>query len=532
MTNNNQTPKLTATKAVILARVSSRSQEDGYSLDAQTEMCRNYAAQNNLQVVKEYQIVESSTQGARKEFNKMIQFVSQQKGCTAVIVHTVDRFQRRFDETVACEPYILAGRMELHFVQSGFVVNEGNYFNSALMWDVNVMGARAYINSLKMHTRKGIARKIENGEWPSKAPVGYKNVEQNGKKTIVIDPVAAPLVQKFFQEYATGNYSLEQASRDFKKAGLISCKGTAFVAGSLQRTLTNPFYYGTMNVKGILRPHNYGPLISKQLFDKCQQVRAGFNKQPIRYDKLEFTFKRMIKCADCDSYISSYHRCKTNKTDGKKHHYIYLRCAGKANHKQCSCGEIREEVATKAVMETLKAIQVPPALLKGVLTQLVGKLNTQEQAQQSELANAQRRLGQIAKEKEVWIQKEVSGLIPSETVNAKLQALAEEEKSLQDKLSGQKKGASNRTAWTLARAVNLLSRLPELFAGSQSGQKRKILNLLFANLLMKGKSIEIIMKKPFQLMLEGPNSSIWGANQLPVPHFYPNPAKKIAFSLC
>ena len=119
-------------------------------------------------------------------------------------------------------------------------------------------------------------------------------------------------------------------------------------------------------------------------------------------------------------------------------------------------------------------------------------------------------MGQIAKEKEVWIQKEVSGLIPSETVNAKLQALAEEEKSLQDKLSGQKKGASNRTAWTLARAVNLLSRLPELFAGSQSGQKRKILNLLFANLLMKGKSIEIIMKKPFQLMLEGPNSSIWG----------------------
>lgn len=26
--------------------------------------------------------------------------------------------------------------------------------------------------------------------------------------------------------------------------------------------------------------------------------------------------------------------------------------------------------------------------------------------------------------------------------------------------------------------------------------------------------------------------SAWGANQLPVPHFYPNPAKKIAFPLC
>ncbi|MBR3631610.1 MAG: recombinase family protein [Elusimicrobiaceae bacterium] len=509
MTNNNQNTKLTATKAVILARVSSRSQEDGYSLDAQTEMCRKYATQNNLQVVKEYQIVESSTQGARKEFNKMIQFVSQQKGCTAVIAHTVDRFQRRFNETVACEPFILASQMELHFVQSNLVINSENYFNNALVWDVNVMGARAYINAIKVHTRKGIARKIEKGEWPCKAPVGYKNVEQNGKKTIIIDPVAAPLVQKFFQDYATGNYSLEQASRDFKKAGLISCRGVPFNAASMQRTLTNPFYYGIMNVKGALRPHSYGPLISKQLFDKCQQVREGFNKQPLRYDKLPFTFKRMIKCADCESYISSYHRYKKNKTNNGEHHYVYLRCAGKANNKECSCGEIREEVATKAVMETLKAIQVPPALLKGVLAQLIGKLNTQEKAQQTELANAQRRLGQIAKEKEVWIQKEAAGLLPSQTVNEKLQALAEEEKSLQAKLSGKQK-PSKQVAWTLARAVNLLSRLPELYAGSQNLQKRKILNLLFANLLMKGKSIEIIMKKPFSFVAEGSKYCVWG----------------------
>ena len=514
MINNNQTNNQAnnqqrATKAVILARVSSKGQEDGYSLDAQIKACREYANYNNLQVIKEYCIVESSTQGARKEFNKMLQFVSQQSGCMAIIAHTVDRFQRRFNETVACEPLIFAGKMELHFAQSNLVINANNYFNNALIWDVNVMGARAYINSIKVHTRKGIARKIANGEWPSKAPVGYLNVGKKGAKTIIQDPQAAPLVKKFFEDYSTGNYSLKQAAKDFKKAGLISCRGVAFNAASMQRTLENPFYYGIMNVKGTLMPHHYGAIISKQLFDKCQQVREGYHKQPLRYDKLPFTFKRMIKCACCGAYISSYNRHKKNKTNSGEHHYVYLRCAGKANNKECSCGEIREEVATNAVMAKLKQIQVPATLLKGALEQLVGKLHTQEQVEALEHANIQRRLGQIAKEKEVWIQKEASGLMSSETVNAKLQALADEERTLQERLTV-KKAASNHTAWTLARAINLLSRLPELFAGSQNEQKRKILNLIFANLLMKGKSIELIMKKPFSLVAEGCSSINWG----------------------
>ena len=59
-----------ATKAVILARVSSKGQEDGCSLDAQLDICRKYAFQKNLEVLREYRIVESSTQGARTKFQQ------------------------------------------------------------------------------------------------------------------------------------------------------------------------------------------------------------------------------------------------------------------------------------------------------------------------------------------------------------------------------------------------------------------------------------------------------------------------------
>lgn len=50
-------------KAVILARVSSKEQEDGYSLDAQKDRSMNYCNRNNLEVIKIFTITESSIQG-------------------------------------------------------------------------------------------------------------------------------------------------------------------------------------------------------------------------------------------------------------------------------------------------------------------------------------------------------------------------------------------------------------------------------------------------------------------------------------
>ncbi len=509
MSNSNNIQSKTATEAVILARVSSKNQEDGYSLEAQLEACRRYAQSKGLTVLKEYELTESSTRGDRKEFNEMIAFAAKQKGCIAIIAHTVDRFQRRFNETVVCEPFITAGTMELHFVQSGLVINADNYYSQSLVWDVNVMGARAYINAIKVHTRKGLDRKIANGELPSKAPIGYKNVGNKGNRTIVVDEEVAPLVRKAFNDYATGNYSFKEITESIKKAGYRSCRKVPFVEASMRRTLGNPFYYGMMTVKGKLKPHIYPPLITKELFDKCQGVREKHLRKPRRKDKADFVFKHLVTCGTCNHTVSSYRRQKQNKTDEGTHEYVYLRCAGKANSAQCNCKAIREEHALKEVEQELQKIQVPAQFLQGALNRIIGKLGTTYQAEQTERVNAKRRLGQIAHEKDIWVGKEVAGLLPTDTVNAKLKALASEEQELQAILSGkQPQGVTKQTAWTLARAVNLLSRLPELFAGSQNAQKRKIMTLVFANLILKEKSLYIIWKKPFSLMAEGLNRAV------------------------
>jgi DNA invertase Pin-like site-specific DNA recombinase len=50
--------------------------------------------------------------------------------------------------------------------------------------------------------------KAEQGQYPSRAPLGYRN--NTATSLIEVDPETAPLVQELFQLYATQRYSLNQ----------------------------------------------------------------------------------------------------------------------------------------------------------------------------------------------------------------------------------------------------------------------------------------------------------------------------------
>jgi DNA invertase Pin-like site-specific DNA recombinase len=50
-----------ATKAIILARVSSKEQEDGYSIAAQTYRLEEYCLRKGLEILQIFKFLESST---------------------------------------------------------------------------------------------------------------------------------------------------------------------------------------------------------------------------------------------------------------------------------------------------------------------------------------------------------------------------------------------------------------------------------------------------------------------------------------
>ena len=81
--------------AILWARVSTKDQAEGYSLDAQMKLLRDYAQRNNLKVVKEFIVPESATGSQeRKRFQEMLNYLNEHKNIKNLVCEKVDRLTR------------------------------------------------------------------------------------------------------------------------------------------------------------------------------------------------------------------------------------------------------------------------------------------------------------------------------------------------------------------------------------------------------------------------------------------------------
>lgn len=83
-------------QAILWARVSTKEQaEEGYSLDAQLKLLRDYATRNNLKVIKEFTVPESASgKQERKRFLEMLEYLNEHKNIKNLLCEKVDRLTR------------------------------------------------------------------------------------------------------------------------------------------------------------------------------------------------------------------------------------------------------------------------------------------------------------------------------------------------------------------------------------------------------------------------------------------------------
>lgn len=250
-------------KAIIFARVSSVNQSEGHSLNAQVSRLQEYCRQKNLEVVKEFSIVESSKTRGKKEFLEMIDFINEQKTKIVLVVDSIDRLYRNFQELPIINELIERDAVEVRSYKENLTLNKDSSSTDILRWDLSVLFAKSYISSLSENVKRGIQSKLQNGEWIGKAPFGYKNITlENGKKDIILDEVQAGIVLEILVSFLTGE-KLHNISKQFNLSKNI-----------IDRILKNPFYCGKMYVKKYNKfyPHKYEKLIPEEIFNKCQQI--------------------------------------------------------------------------------------------------------------------------------------------------------------------------------------------------------------------------------------------------------------------
>jgi hypothetical protein len=127
-------------------------------------------------------------------------------------------------------------------------------------------------------TRAGMKAALELGRWVFLAPIGYLNAPRAMGKSLTHDPERAPLVQRAFEEYATGRYTKEQLLKKARSWGLTNRRGKPLTSQAIGVLLRNQLYAGIVDVReyGVRSKRgDFEPLISEDLFYRAQAVLSG-----------------------------------------------------------------------------------------------------------------------------------------------------------------------------------------------------------------------------------------------------------------
>jgi site-specific DNA recombinase len=291
-----------AIKAVAYARVSSKEQEkEGFSIPAQQKLLQGYAQTKSLRIVQEYVDVETAKQSGRTNFEAMVRYLKQHPNIRMVLVEKTDRLYRNLKDWVTLDELDI----EIHLVKEGIVLSRESKSSEKFVHGIKVLMAKNYIDNLSEEARKGQQEKAEQGIWPAKAPLGYRNVTGlDGKKVIEPDLAVAGTITHLFGWYATGTLSLKEAAAQARAAGLVHRRtGGPLPVSTIHWILRNRLYTGDFDWNGRRYKGRHQPLVSKELWDRVQGVLDGRNARKIRHNKRDFAFSEAVNLCSIGKFL-------------------------------------------------------------------------------------------------------------------------------------------------------------------------------------------------------------------------------------
>lgn len=473
-------------QAVVYARVSSKEQEkEGFSIPAQLRLLHDYASQNRLSVAKEFVDVETAKQSGRAGFTDMLAFLKANTAIKTILVEKTDRLYRNIKDWVTLDELGL----EIHFAKEGVILSRESRSSEKFMHGIKVLMAKNYIDNLSEETRKGMTEKAEQGIWPSNAPLGYLNVTgKDGKKTITPDPEAAPLIEKAFEWYATGNHSVKEIAAMLKDAGLVFKKSRDSVPqSSIHKILRSRIYTGEFEWDGKVYKGKYEPIITLELWEAVQDIFDNRSSGRRKVQKHDFAFSGLIRCGHTGGSLVG---------ELKKGKYVYYRAMGAKG-----IPYVKEKELERQFGEALKKLRFGDDVLDWVCRALKESHADKRQYHEETLSRLQGEYRRLETRIDGMYVDKLDGKISEAFFEGKAGAWREEQKKILAKMES----LQNASQTYIEEGIQLLElgqNAGFLFMKQSAHEKRRLLNFLISNCIWKDGSLTVQFKQPFDIISE------------------------------
>lgn len=292
-----------ATGAVVYTRVSSKEQADkNLSLETQRKAIEQYAERNNIHILGFFGgTYESAKTDGRKEFQRMLAFISEQQGRIGqILVYTLDRFSRTGGAAIK----IASDLREQHGVSVFAVTQPTDTRNPSGILHQNIqLLFSEYDNQLrKQKAIAGLQEKFARGIWATRPPQGYDIVRSGGERKLVINEEGKLLARAFQWKYeGVKNEVIIERLR-----GL----GLSMYKQQLCKIFKKPFYCGVINhgiLNGKIVEGQHERLIEPAMFLAINKIKpTTLHGVPAGKENERLPLKAFVHCAGCRSPLTGY----------------------------------------------------------------------------------------------------------------------------------------------------------------------------------------------------------------------------------
>lgn len=453
-------------KCIIYCRVSTKEQaETGYSLEGQEKECKKFAENSGYEVDRVFiERGESAKTQDRTELAKLLRYtVENKKNLSAVIIWKYDRLARNLSDQ-----FELVKNLSLLNIRilSATENNEDTAIGRLMR---NIIGSFAqFDNDVKSErTILGMRRAIEDGRWPWRAPLGYKQYRNGSSKSLLIPSEDSKFVVEAFRLAESGLYKQIEIADHLRKKGFKRA-----TKGLVNRILTNPLYAGLIKVDWFpdYRKAIHRAIISEETFFKVQLLLQG--KRPSITPRVrnhpDFPLRCFIRCPKCGQKLTGGW-----STGRKKIKYAYYNCRTKG----CSLN-IRKQDLEGKFYEYLKSFEPNKEVLE-LFEATIADVWKSKQAQRiKEQLRLKRELKRLQERKDRVDELMIKGVFDEETYKQKSDEIKNEILVKQIELS-----EANIELNDIEACLNFckffLSNLADLWANADLGLKQRFQKLVF-----------------------------------------------------
>lgn len=494
-------PKL----AVLLCRVSSEKQTDGFSLDVQERRGREYAARNGFQVTKVLRLTETAyREEKRDEFIAFLEYIKTNPE-KHILVSVVDRISRNRIHLAEVDRIRKEFDKAFHFYDAGYIIDRNAKSSDLLRLDMEGAIANFAPNQQGEKVRNSLEQMVMDGYWPGKAPFGYRNVGGvTRRKMVEPHPDEAHWHVRIKQLAATRNLSINAIIDRLEAEGCA----LKIARNLVERVIRHPFATGWMPWRGKLYKGKHKPLIDWALHEAAIAGLERMNKP--KYRQHDWPYSGLAECG-LDGRAIVFETKKKPLKSGAVNLHTYAHCSGVryGDNDGCKNPYLKYDDFEAALADVVRPIEMKPEVVDWIITKLGTGADKETLARETELATLRRELAKLKTYVERAYEDKVAGKIAEDFWLQQTRQWQESQIRVEEAIRKLEESGPTNYLAVARQVLEPTIGLTDKYFSLAPHKRATVLRIVCSNLKQAQKNIVPVYRSPYDILARGNASGNW-----------------------